>query len=113
MVDHHLVSPRFFMGHYEMVQDYRKIPDRAIHPALETGLEFKLLAAHPVLWSRCENAHRTLPPIHLLRENIEHELHAFHSRMSCQNYASELITIPHYLLSATIDELLGKNYLRL
>lgn len=55
----------------------------------------------------------TLPAIDTIRDNIEHELYAFHSRLSSQHYADEFIMIAHYLLTATIDELLGKNYLRL
>lgn len=55
----------------------------------------------------------TLPPIHNIRDNIEHELLAFNSRLLGQNYSEEFVVIAHYLLSATIDELLGKNYLRL
>lgn len=55
----------------------------------------------------------TLPSIERIRENIEHELFAFHSRLTSMQYADEFIAIAHYLLSATIDELLGKNYLRL
>lgn len=55
----------------------------------------------------------TLPKIEDIRENIEHELLAFHSRLAGQKYAHEFIVIADYLLSATIDELLGKNYLRL
>lgn len=55
----------------------------------------------------------TLPPIESIRDNIEHELQAFHSRLTGQNYTEELIVIAHYLLCATIDELLGKNYMRL
>ena len=55
----------------------------------------------------------SLPPIMSIRENIEHELRAFHSRLSGKAYTEELDAIAHYLLCATIDELLGKNYLRL
>ena len=55
----------------------------------------------------------TLPPVSGIRDNIEHELHAFHSRLAGQQYADEFVIIASYLLSATIDELLGKNYLRL
>lgn len=55
----------------------------------------------------------TLPAIESIRENIEHELYAFHSRLLGMKYADEFIAIAHYLLCATIDELLGKNYLRL
>lgn len=55
----------------------------------------------------------TLPAINHIRENIEHELLAFHSRLTSQQYAQEFVAIADYLLSATVDELLGKNYLRL
>lgn len=55
----------------------------------------------------------TLPPINNIRDNIEHELHAFHCKLMGQNYADEFVVIACYLLSATIDELLGKNYLRI
>lgn len=55
----------------------------------------------------------TLPPIEAIRDNIQHELFAFHSRLASQNYAHDLIKIANYLLTATVDELLGKNYLRL
>jgi type VI secretion system protein ImpK len=55
----------------------------------------------------------SLPPVDNIRENIEHELHAFYSRLNRKDYSEELNAIAHYLLCATIDELLGKNYLRL
>ncbi len=55
----------------------------------------------------------TLPPINNIRDNIEHELFSFNSRLTGQKYADEFISIACYLLSATIDELLGKNYIRL
>lgn len=54
----------------------------------------------------------TLPPIKSIRHNIEHELHAFQSRLVRKSYADELILIAHYLLCATVDELIGKSYLR-
>lgn len=54
-----------------------------------------------------------LPAIHRIRENIEHELFAFYSCLEGKKYTEELNIIAHYLLCATIDELLGKNYLRL
>lgn len=54
-----------------------------------------------------------LPPIQQIRDNIEHELHAFHSHLASHRYIDELIGLAHYLLTATIDELLGKNYVRL
>ena len=55
----------------------------------------------------------TLPSVEAIRDNIEHELLAFHSRLARHAYAHEFVVIADYLLSATIDELLGKNYLRL
>lgn len=55
----------------------------------------------------------SLPPLTSISENIEHELRAFHSRLNGKEYTEELNAIAHYLLCATIDELLGKNYLRL
>jgi type VI secretion system protein ImpK len=55
----------------------------------------------------------SLPPINSIRDNIEHELRAFHSRLNGKAYTEELDAIAHYLLCATVDELIGKNYLRL
>jgi type VI secretion system protein ImpK len=74
-----------------------------------------LVAAAGPLLSLLERLYLSpsLPPIDSIRENIEHELRAFHSRLNGQAYAEELDAIAHYLLCATIDELLGKNYLRL
>jgi type VI secretion system protein ImpK len=74
-----------------------------------------LVAAAGPLLSLLERLYLSpsLPPIESIRENIEHELRAFHSRLNGQAYAEELDAIAHYLLCATIDELLGKNYLRL
>lgn len=54
----------------------------------------------------------SLPPIENIRENIEHELKAFHSKLHASKYTVELIGVAQYLLSVTIDEVLGKNYLR-
>ena len=55
----------------------------------------------------------SLPPIKNIRDNIDHELNAVHSRLLSLQLAEEFTAIACYLLSATIDELLGKNYLRL
>nr|WP_244915329.1 type IVB secretion system protein IcmH/DotU [Legionella feeleii] len=55
----------------------------------------------------------SLPPITSIRENIEHELRAFHSRVNSNTSTEEIDALAHYILCATIDELLGKNYLRL
>lgn len=54
----------------------------------------------------------SLPPIEHIRENIEHELRAFYSKMDASKHQHDLISIAQYLLSATIDEVLGKSYLR-
>lgn len=54
----------------------------------------------------------SLPPIENIRDNIEHELRALHSKLDVSKYPSDLTSIVHYLLSATIDEILGKSYLR-
>ncbi|KTD18380.1 type IVB secretion system protein IcmH/DotU [Legionella jordanis] len=74
-----------------------------------------LVAAAGPLLSLLERLYLTpsLPPINSIRENIEHELRAFHSRLDSKTYGEELDALAHYLLCATIDELLGKNYLRL
>lgn len=53
-----------------------------------------------------------LPPINEIRDNIEHEMNAFTCRLLGQKYTEETTVIASYLLSATIDELLGKNYIR-
>ncbi len=54
----------------------------------------------------------SLPPIENIRDNIEHELRAFYSKLAAAHYPEDVTTIAQYLLAATIDELLGKNYLR-
>lgn len=54
----------------------------------------------------------TLPPIESIRDNIDHELKAFYSKLNASKYPEDLINIASYMMSATLDELLGKNYLR-
>lgn len=54
-----------------------------------------------------------LPSLTSVRDNIEHELQAFHSRLEGKTQTDQLSALAHYLLCATIDELLGKNYLRI
>ena len=70
-------------------------------------------AAGPVL-SLLERLWTTqnLPPIDSLRDNLAHELCAVQSRLSSQAYLGEFNVIAYYLLCATVDELIGKNYLR-
>ena len=55
----------------------------------------------------------TLPAVEDMRDQIDHELLAFQSRFLGQTGTHEQVAMSYYLLSATIDELLGKNYLRL
>lgn len=71
-------------------------------------------AANPLL-SLIERLHisPSLPNVNTIHENIEHELRAFHSRLAGKTCSEELNAIAYYLLCATIDELLGKSYLRL
>jgi len=55
----------------------------------------------------------TLPAIKELRQNLEHELLAFDSRVHCQTEDTNINKLARFMLCATIDELVGKNYLRL
>lgn len=73
-----------------------------------------IAAASPII-SLLEriNIATELPDIEILHENISHECMAFYSRLHTQHYSQEFLSIANYLLRATIDELLGKNYLRL
>jgi type VI secretion system protein ImpK len=72
-----------------------------------------LAAAGPLfsLLERLGTSH-TLPPIETVIDNLEHELKAFRSRLNLQKNADEHIVIAQYLMSSTMDELLGKCYLR-
>lgn len=54
----------------------------------------------------------SLPAIEHIRNSIEHELLAFHSKLHASQYPENLIGIAYYLMSATIDEILGKSYMR-
>ena len=54
----------------------------------------------------------SLPPVEHIRDNIDHELLAFYSKLNASQYPENLIRIAHYLMSATIDEMLGKSYMR-
>lgn len=72
-----------------------------------------LVAAAAPLFSLLEriSLSPTLPAINNLRDSIEHELHAFNSRLIDKN-SDELDALATYLMCATIDELLGKSCLR-
>lgn len=54
----------------------------------------------------------SLPPVENIRDNIEHELLAFQSKMEASKYPTDFVAIAYYLMSATIDEILGKSYMR-
>lgn len=68
-------------------------------------------AAGPIL-SLLERLYTSaaLPWLESLRENIQHELHAFLSRIHTNPYPEEIYVGAYYMLCATIDELLGKAY---
>lgn len=74
-----------------------------------------LVAAAGPLFSLLERlcVSPTLPDINSVRDNIEHELHAFNSRLCGKTGTDDLDAMATYLLCASIDELLGKSYLRL
>lgn len=74
-----------------------------------------LIAAAGPLFSLLERLciSTALPAINSLHQNIDHELKAFHSKLTASDYEDELVAIARYLISAVIDEILGKNYLRL
>jgi type IV/VI secretion system ImpK/VasF family protein len=54
----------------------------------------------------------SLPPIEHIRNSIDHELLAFHSKLTASQYPEHLTQVAHYLMSVTLDEILGKNYMR-
>ena len=82
---------------------------------MNTNTRNPFVAAASPLLSLLERlgSSNTLPPVQSMRDQIEHELLAFQSRFLDQQGSNEQLAISYYLLSATIDELLGKNYLRL
>lgn len=75
----------------------------------------RLVAAAGPLLSLLERLclSQSLPPIARIRDNLDHELRAFYSKLKAAEYSTELMHIAHYLLSATIDEIIGKSYLRI
>jgi len=79
-----------------------------------TSSSNSFLAAAGPLFSLIERlgTSQTLPPIETVWDNIEHELKAFQSRLVMFKSADEHALIAQYLIKATMDELLGKNYLR-
>ncbi len=74
-----------------------------------------LLAAANPLFSILERFSSTqiMPPIQIMRHNIEHEWHAFRSNLSSLKVLHECLVVAEYLMSSTLDELLGKTYLRI
>jgi type VI secretion system protein ImpK len=56
---------------------------------------------------------QNLPNIDNIHANISHELLAFHSRLiNTNNHDEKTTAIAYYLMTSTVDELLGKNYIR-
>jgi type IV/VI secretion system ImpK/VasF family protein len=74
-----------------------------------------ILAAASPVFSLLERFSTTnsLPPIAIIRQDIDHEWNAFRSQLSSLKYPEECVKVAEYLLSSTLDELLGKTYLRL
>ena len=74
-----------------------------------------LLAAANPLFSILErfSSTQSMPPVQIMRDNIAHEWHAFRSSLSSLKYLHECIVVAEYLMSSTLDELLGKTYLRI
>lgn len=72
-----------------------------------------LTAASPI-FSLLERltATQTLPTIDLIKNNIDHEWRAFRSRLSSLKSTPEFLVVAEYLVSATLDEIIGKTYLR-
>ena len=99
------------------VPDTHQIPQGYFRSKLfiSTSTTNPLISAASPLFSLLERLgiSPTLPTIESIRDNVEHELFAFHSRLIGQEYADEFVVIACYLMSATIDELLGKNYIRI
>lgn len=98
------------------VANLRRLPEGYYRSKLfiNSSSSNPLLSAASPIFSLLERLglSSTLPPIESIRHHIEHELLAFQSRLIRKHYADELAIIAHYLLCATIDELIGKSYLR-
>ncbi|WP_367606350.1 type IVB secretion system protein IcmH/DotU [Legionella sp. W05-934-2] len=74
-----------------------------------------LLAAASPLFSLLDRLalSYTLPPIAQLREDFRYELQAYQSRIQEKNQENANHSIAYYLLTATIDELIARNYYRI
>ena len=74
-----------------------------------------LLTAASPIFSLLERftATKTLPTINVIKNNIDHEWCAFRSRLASLKSTQEFITVAAYLVSATLDELIGKTYIRI
>lgn len=73
------------------------------------------VAAASPLFSVVErlSATRTIPAIDELKISIDHEWKSYRSRLTSLKTTDEFIIVAEYLLSATMDEIIGKTYLRL
>jgi type VI secretion system protein ImpK len=73
-----------------------------------------LTAASPI-FSLLERftATQTLPAIQAIKHHIDHEWKAFRSRLSSLKSTPTFLTVAEYFVSATLDEVIGKTYLRI
>lgn len=55
----------------------------------------------------------TLPPVEQLRDDFKYELQAYHSRIQEKDQEHTNHSIAYYLLAATMDELIARNYYRI
>lgn len=114
MTAEHLSAPSFFplasVGPYLRPTGYYR-SKLLIAPFMTNPL----IAAAGPLFSLLERVAvaAALPPLSSIRDNIEHELSAFHSYLKEKGQDDEQDMVAHYLICATTDEILGKNYLRL
>jgi type VI secretion system protein ImpK len=82
--------------------------------SLQDGLSPFVSAAGPIfsLMDRFSMA-KQLPPLERVMVHLEHELKAFQSRLLSMEVSPFHQAMAYYLLSATVDELLVRHYLRL
>ncbi len=72
------------------------------------------LAASSPIFSLLERftATQTLPAIEAIKHHIDHEWRAFRSRLAGLKSTPEFLAVAEYFISGTLDELIGKTYLR-
>lgn len=74
-----------------------------------------LLTAASPIFSLLERftATQTLPTINAIKHHIDHEWRAFRSRLANLKSTQEFLSVAAYLVSATLDEIVGKTYIRI